>query len=30
MIRAFAGAFFLMFSQGVLALVLPLKVVRLV
>lgn len=26
MIRAFAGAFFLMFSQGVLALVLPLKV----
>ncbi|AOV07271.1 MFS transporter [Sporosarcina ureilytica] len=29
MIRAFAGAFFLMFSQGVLALVLPLKVVAL-
>jgi len=27
--RAFAGAFFLMFSQGVLALVLPLKVVSL-
>lgn len=27
--RAFAGAFFLMFSQGVLALVLPLKVVAL-
>ncbi|MFC5603878.1 MFS transporter [Sporosarcina koreensis] len=26
MVRAFAGAFFLMFSQGVLALVLPLKV----
>ncbi|MEK3933952.1 MFS transporter [Sporosarcina sp. FSL W7-1349] len=26
MIRAFAGAFFLMFSQGVLALILPLKV----
>jgi len=29
MVRAFAGAFFLMFSQGVLALVLPLKVVAL-
>ena len=29
MVRAFAGAFFLMFSQGVLALVLPLKVVSL-
>ncbi|MDW0118181.1 MFS transporter [Sporosarcina thermotolerans] len=26
MVRAFAGAFFLMFSQGVLALILPLKV----
>ena len=26
MVRAFAGAFFLMFSQGVLALVLPLKI----
>ena len=29
MVRSFAGAFFLMFSQGVLALVLPLKVVSL-
>lgn len=29
MVRAFTGAFFLMFSQGVLALVLPLKVVSL-
>ena len=29
MVRSFAGAFFLMFSQGVLALVLPLKVVAL-
>ena len=29
MVRSFAGAFFLMFSQGVLALVLPLKVISL-
>jgi DHA1 family multidrug resistance protein-like MFS transporter len=29
MVRSFTGAFFLMFSQGVLALVLPLKVVSL-
>jgi len=29
MVRAFSGAFFLMFSQGVLALVLPLKVISL-